>query len=724
MTDAPSSPGDRWVERLRKALSDLDDPSPADHPEPTSATAWLAAIPSLARYEIRERLGEGATAVVYRAQDRELRRPVAIKVLKEFVGVSEIARQRLRREAQAAAGLAHPNIIQVHDVAEELGRLYLVMECVDGKSLADLMLSRALGERDLVRVLEKAARGVAVAHAGGVVHRDLKPANILVARNGEPKVADFGLAHLLDSPAELTRSGTPLGTPQYMSPEQAQGRVKDITPRTDVYALGAILYEALTGRPVHAGETTLELYQKIVRDDPTPPRMARPDVTQDLETIAMKALRREPSARYANAEEFADDLARWLAGEPIRARPIPRIERLRRWSLRHRVGLVPAALALSLIAALLLLWRRTPPALATHESVAGQVTVMAGARPVDVTPGSSLFEGQVLRTGAVPANAVLRFADGTIASLGPDTLVQAQAGGRAVFVVSGTLSATRSPEKETFELVTTQGSARMAGGTLTVAVAPWLTRMEATKGDAVVRTREGTDVPLRMGFFIVFGPGHDGVPRSTIEGLAGQWFPGKVDGRVVRDSSGRGWDGVFLKAPKKGEGRRGAAAEFNGEIQFDVAGLGGSGFPRSGTLSLWMKVDVETEHPRAIFDTFDDARRHLFVRTLGEGKMGLQIAFQDRSNVYAFCRNAAIPKGRWTHFALAWDGQARTASVYLNGALDYRAPIADPKWAPADQLFAVGGGKTSGIGFIGLIDDVRLYAKTLAEEEIRALSVD
>ncbi len=721
MTDTPSSPGDRWVERLRKALSDLDDPAAS------SATAWIASIPSLARYEVGERLGEGATAVVYRAQDRELRRSVAIKVLKEFVGASEVARQRFRREAQAAAGLAHPNIIQVHDVAEEQGRLYLVMELVDGKSLAELLQGRALAERDLVRVLEKAARGVAAAHASGVVHRDLKPANILVGKNGEPKVADFGLAQLLDAPTELTRSGMPLGTPQYMSPEQAQGRAKDITPRTDVYALGAILYEALTGRPVHQGETTIELFQQIVRDDPALPRTIRPELPRDLETIAMKALRREPSGRYATAEEFADDLARHLAGEPIRARPMSRAERLWRWGVRRRAALVPGALALALAAAL---WGRpsTAPgttAMATVESVAGQAAVMAGAHAVDLAPGASVFSGQVLRTGPLPARAVLRFPDGTIATLGPDSMVQGlSAGGPGVFVVSGTLSVTRPPGKEAFEVVSSHGSARIPGGTLVCAVAPWLTRIETTDGEAVVRARDGTEASLRKGFFIVLGHGYDAVPRSIVEGLAGQWFPGKVDGRIVRDSSGRGWDGVFLKPPRTGEGRRGPAAVFDSEIQFDVAGLGGSGFPRSGTLSFWLRVDVETEHPRAIFDTFDGGRRHLFVRTLGEGKMGLQIACQARSNDYPFSRIAPIPKGRWTHFALAWDGKARTVSVYLDGALDHRGPISDPTWTPDGQLFAVGGGKTSGIGFIGLIDDVRLYAKPLGAEEIRALSLD
>src|SRR5436190_7058324 len=245
MTEPRVSENDGWVNRLKKVLGPLGE---EDGPPESGG-----AVPTLTRYEFRERLGEGATAVVYRGWDRDLRRSVAIKVLNEFVGMSEVARQRFRREAQAAANLTHPNIVQVYDVGEEQGRLFLVMELVEGRPVAQLLQRGGAGEREIVILLEKAGRGVAAANAKGVVHRDLKPANILVTAAGEPKVADFGLAHLVDSPAELTRTGASLGTPMYMSPEQAEGRAKDITPRTDVYALGAILYEALLGVPVHSG---------------------------------------------------------------------------------------------------------------------------------------------------------------------------------------------------------------------------------------------------------------------------------------------------------------------------------------------------------------------------------------------------------------------------------------------------------------------------------------
>src|SRR6185295_1275176 len=181
-----------------------------------------------------------------------------------------IARQRFRREAQAAAGLAHPNVITVHDAGEADGRLYLVMELVDGKPLSEFFRNPDVDLRRRIQLIEHAARGVAAAHEKGIVHRDLKPQNILVPPGGEPKVADFGLAHMADSTTALTRTGSTLGTPLYMSPEQVGGKAREITPRTDVWALGAILYEVLSTRPPFLGETQLEIYEKIAHHDPTP----------------------------------------------------------------------------------------------------------------------------------------------------------------------------------------------------------------------------------------------------------------------------------------------------------------------------------------------------------------------------------------------------------------------------------------------------------------------
>src|SRR6185436_19219298 len=224
---------------------------------------------------------------------------------------------------------------------------FLVMELIEGRPLSESLPRPGADRTPAIRLLEQAARGVAAAHRDGIVHRDLKPQNILVTASGEPKVGDFGLAHLTETRSELTKTGTTLGTPLYMAPEQVEGKPDLISPRTDVYALGAILYEILAGRPPHSSEVLSDLYARIVGDEPTAPRKVAADVHPDLETIALKALDKDPSRRYADAGEFADDLRRQLDGEPIHARP-PSL--LRRWgkALRRR-----RTLALSLGAAAL-----------------------------------------------------------------------------------------------------------------------------------------------------------------------------------------------------------------------------------------------------------------------------------------------------------------------------------------------------------------------------------
>jgi tetratricopeptide (TPR) repeat protein/tRNA A-37 threonylcarbamoyl transferase component Bud32 len=298
----------------------------------------------ISRYELQERIGEGATALVYAARDRELQRDVAIKILREVIGMSEIARERFRREAQAAAGLSHPNLVTVYDAGTVDGQAYLVMERVQGRSLEDYLRERRPDERGIATILERAARGVAAAHEKGIVHRDLKPANILVSSAGEPKVGDFGMAHLMDSQMELTKTGVPLGTPLYMAPEQILGKAQAITPRTDVYGLGAILYELLCGRPPHVAGGIAELYGKIAREEPVPPRKLNPKIPPELEAIALKALDKEPERRYATAAFFANDLARFIEGKPILARPASPLYRIYRRMRLHR-GAVAGILA-------------------------------------------------------------------------------------------------------------------------------------------------------------------------------------------------------------------------------------------------------------------------------------------------------------------------------------------------------------------------------------------
>jgi serine/threonine protein kinase/lipoprotein NlpI len=317
--------------------------------EATRRATGRSGPPRLARYEIHEAVGEGATAIVYRAWDRQLARPVAIKVLRETTGFSELARSRFRREAQAAAALSHPNVVAVHDSGEADGLLYIVMEYVEGRSLTDVLTAGSADRRGLIGLVARAARGVAAAHAQGIVHRDLKPANLIITAAGEPKVGDFGLAHLLDSTTALTRTGSTLGTPLYMAPEQVEGRPERITPASDVYALGAICYQILSGRPPVDGETVAEIYLHLLRDEPTPLRRKDATVPIDLETAVAKAMEKDPRRRYPDAGALADDLDRWLAGEPVLARPLGKAERLRRKILRHRpVALLGGVLILAM----------------------------------------------------------------------------------------------------------------------------------------------------------------------------------------------------------------------------------------------------------------------------------------------------------------------------------------------------------------------------------------
>lgn len=271
--------------------------------------------PVFSRFEILGQLGQGSAAEVFRARDRTLNRVVALKVLRETPSVD--LRERFRREAQAAAGLSHPHLVAIHDAGEENGRMYLVLELVDGRPLAQVLGTSSLGLRERVELLKKAARGVAAAHGQGIVHRDLKPANILVTPSGDVKVTDFGLAHLMRSESTLTHQGQPLGTPLYMAPEQVRGSGAPISPRTDVYSLGAILYEILAGRPPHEGGTLLELYERILKDDPRPLGRLAP---RSLRAICQKALEKDPRRRYPDAIGMADDLGRYLAGEAPSAR--------------------------------------------------------------------------------------------------------------------------------------------------------------------------------------------------------------------------------------------------------------------------------------------------------------------------------------------------------------------------------------------------------------------
>ncbi len=251
----------------------------------------------------------------------------------EHAGPQELA--RFRSEAAALARLQHPNIVQIHEVGEHEGRPYFSMEFVDGGSLAQRPGGAPLPAREAARLVRTLAGAVHAAHQKGVVHRDLKPANVLLGSDGTPKVTDFGLAKRLDGPGGSTQSGAILGTPSYMAPEQAAGRGKQIGPAADVYALGAILYELLTGRPPFRAATAVETLVLVQAEEPVPPSRLQPGVPRDLETVCLKCLHKEPARRHGGAAALADDLGRWLAGEPILARRVGAWERAVKWVRRR-----------------------------------------------------------------------------------------------------------------------------------------------------------------------------------------------------------------------------------------------------------------------------------------------------------------------------------------------------------------------------------------------------
>ncbi len=296
-------------------------------------------------YKILNELGRGGMGVVYKAIQVGLNRTVALKMILAGAHAGPDARTRFATEAEAVARLQHPGIVQIHEVGEHEGRPYQALEFVSGGSLSQRIGGQPLPFRRAAELVEELARGIQAAHHRGVVHRDLKPANILLTAEGLPKIADFGLAKLVvGSAAGRTHSGILMGTPSYMAPEQAGGHPKGIGPACDIHALGAILYESLTGRPPYRGETLLETLDQVRSVEPEPPRRLRPRLPRDLETICLKCLRKDPDARYSTAEELAEDLHAFLAGQPIQARRPGRFERTVR-AVRRRPATTAAIAA-------------------------------------------------------------------------------------------------------------------------------------------------------------------------------------------------------------------------------------------------------------------------------------------------------------------------------------------------------------------------------------------
>lgn len=307
-----------------------------------------AKLPAIRDHEIQLELGRGGMGVVYRAKHLKLNRIVALKMLLAGSHAGRQAYLRFMKEAEAVATLRHSNIVQIYEFGEVDGQPYFTMEYIGGGTLADKLAGEIQSVRDSAKMIASMARAAFAAHESGIVHRDLKPANILVGDDDVLKISDFGLARRIDGDGGLTQTGVLIGTPNYMAPEQFLGKPNTIGPAADIFALGAILFEMLVGRPPFVGKSFSDTERRLLKEDPVPPSRLNAKVPRDLETICLKCLEKNPQQRYATAAELADDLERFLRYEPIHARPATPAERVARWIRRN-----PLASALAVTAIIL-----------------------------------------------------------------------------------------------------------------------------------------------------------------------------------------------------------------------------------------------------------------------------------------------------------------------------------------------------------------------------------
>jgi serine/threonine protein kinase/thioredoxin-like negative regulator of GroEL len=332
---------------FRDAAGGVADPGHADKLPSRKATCGAELLGELGDYELLEEVGRGGQGVVFRARQKSLNRIVALKVIRLGQWASKAHLKRFRLEAEAAARLEHPGIVPIHEVGERDGSCYFSMKFVEGGQLDEVARREPMPIRRAVELIAKVARTVHYAHEHGILHRDIKPGNILLDAKGEPHLTDFGLARLVESESSVTHTLDVLGTPSYMAPEQAVGNNAAVSSTTDVYGLGAVLYQLLTGQPPFAGGATYETIKLLLDTEPRQPRLLNPKIDRDLSTICLKCLEKDPKRRYPSALDLAEDLERWLNYEPIVARHIGIVARGRKWVQRNPTS---ALLATSLVA--------------------------------------------------------------------------------------------------------------------------------------------------------------------------------------------------------------------------------------------------------------------------------------------------------------------------------------------------------------------------------------
>jgi WD40 repeat protein/serine/threonine protein kinase len=342
--------GDEFPEIRQRLATDIAQPTPL--PQKLVSQKTLTDHPSIAGYEILGELGEGGMGVVYKARQVRLGRVVALKMILAGAKARRRDVTRFQTEMEAVARLQHPNIVQLYEVGEHEGQPYCALEYVDGGNLAQKLAGTPQPTRQAAQLIETLARAIHAAHQQNVIHRDLKPANVLLGSDGTPKISDFGLAKQLTGVSEgaaplkhVTHTGEVVGTPSYMAPEQAQGKPNEVGAAADIYGLGAILYELLTGRPPFKGETTPDTLEQVRTQEPVAPSRLQPKLPRDLTTICLKCLEKDPGKRYASAEALGKDLRRFLDGKPIHARSVSHSEKLWRWCRRNPFVAVPSAAA-------------------------------------------------------------------------------------------------------------------------------------------------------------------------------------------------------------------------------------------------------------------------------------------------------------------------------------------------------------------------------------------